>query len=96
MKISNSRNLMTVAIAGGFVVALILVLGTIWSGEMARSDTQQAVRNVSLLYLEELASRREQVVASTLNDYVKDMDVALGLLTSEDLESVQSLQAYQL
>ncbi|MBQ7424664.1 MAG: hypothetical protein IJV21_00165, partial [Lachnospiraceae bacterium] len=64
MKISNSRNLMTVAIAGGFVVALILVLGTIWSGEMARSDTQQAVRNVSLLYLEELASRREQVVAS--------------------------------
>ena len=96
MKIFGSKKLMTAAIAGGFIVALILVLGTLWSGERARTDTQQAVRNVSLLYLEELASRREQVVASTLNDYVKDMDVALGLLTKEDLSSVQSLQAYQL
>ena len=96
MKISNTKNLMTAAITGGIIIALILVLGTLWSGESARSDTQQAVRNVSLLYLEELASRREQVVASTLNDYVSDMDVALGLLTSDDLDSVQSLQAYQL
>ncbi len=84
------------AIGGSIVVALILVLGTIWTGRSASKDTEQAVRNVSLLYLEELAGRREQVVASTLNDYITDMDVAIGLLGADDLRSTESLQAYQL
>ena len=96
MKTMNRKKLMAAVIFGSIVVALILILGTIWTGKSASSDTEQAVRNVSLLYLEELAGRREQVIASTLNDYIKDMDVAIGLLTPEDLSSTESLQAYQL
>ena len=96
MKGTGSKSLMTVAMIGGIAVALILILGTIWTGRSASRDTEQAVRNVSLLYLDELAGRREQVVASTLTDYISDMDVAIGLLTTEDLSSVESLQAYQL
>lgn len=96
MKRSNTKRIMTMAIGGSIVVALILVIGTIWTGNSARKDTESAVRNVSLLYLEELAGRREQVVASTLNDYITDMDVALGLMTSSDLSSTEALQAYQL
>jgi len=96
MKKSNTKRIMTMAIGGSIVVALILVLGTIWTGSSASKDTEQAVRNVSLLYLEELAGRREQVVASTLNDYITDMDVAIGLLSADDLRSTESLQAYQL
>ncbi len=96
MKKSNTKRIMTMAIGGSIVVALILVLGTIWTGRSASKDTEQAVRNVSLLYLEELAGRREQVVASTLNDYITDMDVAIGLLSADDLRSTESLQAYQL
>lgn len=88
--------MMGVAVIGGIAVALILVLGTIWTGRSASRDTEQAVRNVSLLYLDELAGRREQVVASTLSDYISDMDVAIGLLTPDDLSSMESLQAYQL
>lgn len=71
MKESNKKNMMVVAVMGSIVVALILILGTIWTGRSASRDTQQAVRNVSLLYLDELAGRREQVVASTLSDYIK-------------------------
>lgn len=96
MKGSNARNIMTLAVAGSIIVALILITGTIWTGRNAGRDTEQAVRNVSLLYLDELAGRREQVVASTLSDYINDMDVAIGLLTKEDLSSTESLQAYQL
>ena len=96
MKTMNRKKLMAAVIFGSIVVALILILGTIWTGKSASSDTEQAVRNVSLLYLEELAGRREQVIASTLNDYIKDMDVAIGLLTPGDLSSTESLQAYQL
>ena len=96
MKNSGIRGMMAVALSGSVIVALILILGTIWSGRSARHDTERAVRNVSLLYLGELADRREQVVASVLNDYISDLDVAIGLLTPEDLSSTDSLQAYQL
>ncbi|MBR2179348.1 MAG: response regulator [Selenomonadaceae bacterium] len=93
---SLNRSTMIAAIAGSVVVALMLIIGTFWTGRSASQDTEKAVRNVSLLYLEELAGRREQVLASTLSDYIGDLDVAVGLLTKEDLSSVESLQAYQL
>lgn len=93
---TNRKNLMAVAVTGSIIVALILVIGTVWTGRLAGRDTEQAVRNVSLLYLDELAGRREQVVASTLSDYISDMDVAIGMLTAEDLASVEALQEYQL
>ena len=96
MKDINRKNLMMVAIIGSIVIALIIVVGTVWTGRSASGDTETAVRNVSLLYLDELAGRREQVVASTLSDYISDLDVAVGLITSDDLGSVESLQAYQL
>ncbi|MBQ9607064.1 MAG: hybrid sensor histidine kinase/response regulator, partial [Lachnospiraceae bacterium] len=96
MKKSNIRSITTLAVIGGIIVALVLIIGTVWTGRSASRDTEQAVRNVSLLYLDELAGRREEVVASTLSDYISDMDVALGLLTEEDLSSTENLQAYQL
>ncbi|MBO6283512.1 MAG: hypothetical protein J6M63_06235, partial [Pseudobutyrivibrio sp.] len=96
MKRANSRKIMSMVIGGSIIVLMILVFGTIWTGSSASKDTEKAVRNVSLLYLEELAGRREQVVASTLNDYISDLDVAIGLITPDDLSSVEKLQAYQL
>ncbi len=65
---SLNRNTMIAAITGSVVVALLLIIGTFWTGRSASQDTEKAVSNVSLLYLEELAGRREQVLASTLND----------------------------
>ena len=96
MRRRNNKNTMLVAILGSLFVVLILVIGTYWTGRTASRDTETAVRNVSLFYLDELAGRREQVVESTLNDYISDMDVAIGMLQKEDLSSIESLQAYQL
>ncbi len=81
------NHLLTFAMAGGLIVVIILILGTIWTGSSASWDTERAVRNVSLLYLDELAGRREQVVASALNSYIGDMDIALGLLEKADLSN---------
>ncbi len=83
------------AAIGSLIVVVILIIGTIWTGRSASHDTEKAVRNVSLLYLDELAGRREQVVSATLNDYINDLDAAIGLLEKSDLESKESLQAYQ-
>ena len=96
MKGVNTKKIMSLAIIGSIIVVAIMIIGTIWTGRSASSGARKAVRNVSILYLEELAGRREQVVASTLNDYISDLDVAIGLMTPEDLSSTANLQAYQL
>ena len=86
---------MTVAFIGGILIAITLIIGTYWMGKNASRDTVSAVRNVSLLYLDELTGRREQVVASTLSGYIDDLDVAVGMIEKEDLSSLEKLQAYQ-
>ena len=91
----QSKNIVTVAAAGALIVMLTLVLGTIWMGQNARRDTEAAVRSVSLLYLDELAGRREQVVAENLQDRISDMQTALELMTDEDLMDEAHRQAYQ-
>lgn len=95
MEDEQKGGIMRFAVIGSVIVAIILVLGTFWTGKNAGEDTETAVRTVSLLYLDELAGRREQVVASTLNNYITDIDTAIGLMAKEDLSSVERLQAYQ-
>ena len=84
-----------ISILGGLIVMAILVIGTFWMGQSARRDSEQAVRSVSLLYLDELSGRREQVVADNLRDKISDIETALELMTEEDLSDLDHLQAYQ-
>lgn len=95
MKTKQKVGIMREAIIGSIIVAVILVIGTLWTGHSASEDTNDAVHTVSLLYLDELAGRREQVVASTLSGYITDMDIAINLLDKDDLASIENLQAYQ-
>jgi hypothetical protein len=62
---------------------------------MAKKDSEKAVEAVSLLYLDELAGRREQVVSTNLNRKIDDMYVTLELMTDDDLSDEEHLQAYQ-
>ena len=80
---------------GGIVLLFILVFGTIWMGNNARNDTESAVRSVSLLYLDELAGRREQVVSANMQEKINVIHTALDLMTEEDLSDDAHLQAYQ-
>ena len=93
----NERKNLTVRVAviGGIIVAVILVLGTIWMGQSARRDTDDAARSVSLMYLDELAGRREQVVEETLNDDIEKIQSAVEQMTEVDLSDEEHLQAYQ-
>lgn len=95
MEVRKQGSVMQVAVAGIVVAAIILIAGTFWVGKSASEDTEKAVRNVSLLYLNELAERREQVVAARLADYISDLDVAVGLIGKENLKSIETLQAFQ-
>ncbi len=84
-----------IAVIGSIALVLILVIGTIWTGRSAQADTESAVRSVSLLYLDELAGRREQVVADNMQEKIDVIHTALELMTEEDLSDLPHLQAYQ-
>ena len=95
MRRAQGKNTITIAIIGTVIVVLILIFGTIWMGQAATRDTLSAVESVSLFYLDELAGRREQIVAQNLNKNIDDMTVALELMTEDDLSDMEHLQAYQ-
>ena len=84
----------TIAVIGSLVLAIILVAGTMWMGAHARQDTEEAVRSVSLLYLDELAGRREQVVEDNLQEKIQTIRVAIDLMTDEDLSDKAHLEVY--
>ncbi len=86
MEVRKQGSIMQVAVAGIVVAAIILIAGAFWVGKSASEDTEKAVRNMSLLYLNELAERREQVVAARLADYISDLDVALLLWVDKNVK----------
>jgi len=83
------------AAVGIAVVAVLLIIGTWLVNQSAQQTTDEAVRSVSMLYLNELTGRREQVVETNLKNSIEDMQTAIGLMTPEDLSDEQHLQAYQ-
>ena len=49
MRSEKRSGIIMAAVIGSAAIAAILIAGTILSGRMAGSDTEKAVRNVSLL-----------------------------------------------
>ena len=88
--------------AAGFItvcsllIMVLLVIITLWEGQSTKKDTDSAVRTVSILYLDELAGRREQVVGNNLQNSIRTIHVAIDLLTEDDLSDKAHLEAYQL
>ncbi|MBO5526961.1 MAG: hypothetical protein J5946_02845, partial [Erysipelotrichaceae bacterium] len=95
MNRERNNRMTTMALLGALLVALILVFSTILMGRAATKDTQDAVRSVSLLYLDELAGRREEVVKNNLQKKINDMQIAIELMSDEDLSDITHLQEYQ-
>ncbi len=92
----NRRKAITLAsIIGSIALVILFTFSTMWIGSSARSDTESAVRSVSLLYLDELAGRREQVVAANMQEKANVLETALDLMTEEDLSDLSHLQDYQ-
>ena len=73
---------------GNIIMAIALIVGVIFLG-------YSAVQNVSSMFMEELAERREQFVESKLEDYINSLEFAVELLTTENLSSEKNFQSYQ-
>ena len=95
MNKNMKTNTTLIAVIGGVIVALILIVSTLFMGQSAQKGTNDAARAVSLLYLDELAGRREQVVAANLGRKIDDINTAISLMEQADLSDAAHLQAYQ-
>ncbi len=91
---TQRRQTVAFAIWGGLIIAIILLLTTVWVATNAQTSTNQAVARVSEFYLEELAGRRAQVVSEELNNNYAYMERALAVIESSDLESQESLRRF--
>ncbi len=91
----KKRGIALATAIGGVVLVFILVFGTMWMGNNARNATESAVRSVSLLYLDELAGRREQVVSANMQEKINVINTALDMIEENDLSDDAHLQAYQ-
>ena len=95
MRTGRKNTIARAAIAGSFILLTILIAGTVWMARSARKDTEDAVRAVSLLYLDELAGRREQVIESNMQNKIKELNVAVSIMEPSDLSDPEHLQTYQ-
>lgn len=82
------------AVLGGIIIAVILLITTIWVSNSARTGTNEAVKKVSGFYLEELAGRRAQVVSEELKNNFAYIDNSLAILKDTDLKSQAALQKF--
>ena len=95
MRNGTNRKTTRIAVAGIAMVMAILILGTALMGQSAKRDAETAARSVSMLYLDELAGRREQVVENNLKNNINVIQIALGMIEAEDMKDLPHLQAYQ-
>ena len=95
MRESENRRTLRLVILVSMIVAAMVVAGTLWMGRNARVANDEAVRAVSVFFMDELAGRREQVVATNMENYISNMQAAISLITEEDLVDEEHLQELQ-
>jgi len=93
-QIARNKKKVRYAVIFGIIAAVALVLATLWIGRKATQSTEEAVHTVSRFYLQELAARRQRVVASNLNKSIKHIEDAVELMTSENLSDMAHLQSF--
>ena len=95
MKQQNSKRTTAIIILGTLILVCVMVVGTLLTGQSAKHDTDRAVSTVSLMFMDELAGRRKQVVENDLENKIYTMQVAIDLMDEEDLSDEEHLAAYQ-
>ena len=81
MKKERFIHVKPIYLIAGLIALLFIVIGSVYLSKKASDDTDEAVRKVSHLYLDELSGRREQVVENNLKSKFDDMQVNAEIMT---------------
>ncbi len=95
MKEQENKRTIRMILLVSLIIATLVIIGTLWMGQSAKKANEDTVSAISRFYLDELAGRREQVIISNLNSHIRDIKMAVSLLTENDLKDLKHLRAYQ-
>ncbi len=95
MEGKHKNRTILVTVASIVILVALLAGGMVLLAGNAHKDALDAARSVSLLYLDELAGRRDQVVEDNLNNNINVIDIAIQMLTEEDLSDLSHMRDYQ-
>ncbi len=95
MKEQGNNSTLRMLILISLIMAVLVLVGTMWMGHNAREANDEAVWAVSVFFMDELAGRREQVVSMNLKNTIDDMETAISLLSEEDLKDESHLSEFQ-
>lgn len=90
----KGRRTISVAIIGGAIIAVLLILSTLWINQRGQKDAVIAAHTVMEQYLRELTDRRELVLSARINDRVTSLKAVLQTLTPYDLQNVETLSLF--
>ena len=82
------------AVIGGVMVAVLLILSTFWLSRTEENGTNKAVHAVSKVYLRELGDRREQVVIARIRRNIRQINNVLKVFTANDLQNPEALSVF--
>ena len=91
---NQNKSTVSMAIVGGAIVALLVILSTLWINKSEQAATNETVHSVGSLYLRELTDRREQVINARINVRVDNLRAAMKVISPADLQSVETLSAF--
>ncbi|MBQ6759270.1 MAG: response regulator [Selenomonadaceae bacterium] len=91
---NEDKRTLSTAIVGGAIIAVLLILSTVWINQRSESDTSETVHSVSRIYLRELTDRREQVIQGRLNLTIERISSAAKVVSANDLQNMTTLSAF--
>ncbi len=91
---NQNKSTISMAIVGGAIVAVLVILSTLWINKSEQTATNETVHSVGSLYLRELTDRREQVINARINVRVDNLRAAMKVISPADLQSVETLSAF--
>ena len=90
----ENKGTLSTAIIGGAIIAVLLILSTLWINHRSESDTTATIHSVSRIYLRELTDRREQVIQARLKLAVERLNSAAKVISANDLQSPTTLSEF--
>ncbi len=91
---NQKKETVAFAVFGGIIIAVILLITTVWVSNSARTGTNEAVNRVSKFYLEELAGRRAQVISEEIENNFTYINNSLALLKDTNPKSQTDLRKF--
>jgi len=88
----TNKTIVLTAVIGSLAVLLMLTANTLWSSHKTGIATDDAISEVSVFYLEEMADRRARAISNLISSNFDHMEKAVDFIDAEGITSQDELR----